>query len=71
LSLPEVGKEGLRNFHYDIQNVRFLTSGMMRAYETMELLVPGISYETDSRFRGVDFGASEMHSYDDLKDRPD
>ena len=20
---------------------------------------------------GVDFGASEMHSYDDLKDRPD
>ena len=44
---------------------------MMRAYETMEQLVPGISYETDSRFRGGDFGASEMHSYDDLKDRPD
>ena len=71
LSLTEAGKAELRNLHYDIQNVRFLTSGMKRCNETMELLFPGISYETDSRFREVDFGAFEMHSYDDLKERPD
>ena len=71
LSLSEAGKAELRNLHYDIPNVRFLTSGMKRCNETMELLFPGIPYEIDPRFREADFGAFEMHSYDDLKERPD
>ena len=71
LSLSEAGKAELRNLHYDIQNVRFQPSGMKRCNETMELLFPGIPYEIDPRFREVDFGAFEMHSYDDLKERPD
>ena len=71
LSLSEAGKAELRNLHYDIQNVRFLTSGMKHCNETMELLFPGIPYEIDPRFREVDFGAFEMHSCDDLKERPD
>ena len=66
LSLSEAGKAELRNLHYDIQNVRFLTSGMKRCNETMELLFPGIPYEIDPRFREVDFGAFEMHSYPDV-----
>ena len=70
LPLSESGREELHRIRYDISGVRFLTSGMARANETMELLFPGIPYETDSRFREVNFGAFEMHSYEDLKDDP-
>ena len=71
LPLSESGREELQRIRYDISGVRFLTSGMARANETMELLFPGIPYETDPRFREVDFGAFEMRSYEDLKDDPD
>ena len=71
LPLSESGREELRRIRYDISGVRFLTSGMARANETMELLFPGVPYEIDPRFREVDFGAFEMHSYEDLKDDPD
>ena len=71
LPLSQVGREELRRIRYDISGVRFLTSGMARANETMELLFPGVPYEQDPRFREVDFGVFEMQSYEDLKDRPD
>ena len=71
LSLSEQGREELKDIRYNIQNVRFLTSGMKRANETMELLFPGVAYETDPEFRELDFGAFEMHGYEELKDRPD
>ena len=70
LPLSEQGREELKNKRYDIQNVRFLTSGMQRANETMELLFDGVDYETDPRFREVDFGIFEMHTYEELKDDP-
>ena len=70
LPLSESGREELRRIRCDISGVRFLTSGMARANETMELLFPGVPYEIDPRFREVDFGAFEMHSYEDLKDDP-
>ena len=38
LPLSESGREELRRIRYDISGVRFLTSGMARANETMELL---------------------------------
>ena len=71
LGLSERGREELTDIRYDIQNVRFLTSGMKRANETMELLFPGVPYASDPRFRELDFGAFEMHGYEELKDRPD
>ena len=70
LPLSESGREELLRIRYDISGVRFLTSGMARANETMELLFPGVPYEIDPRFREVDFGAFEMHSYEQLKDDP-
>ena len=70
LPLSDSGREELRRIRYDISGVRFLTSGMARANETMELLFPGIPYEIDPRFREVDFGAFEMRSYEQLKDNP-
>ena len=71
LGLSERGREALNGIHINISRVRFLTSGMKRANETMELLFPSIPYEQDPRFREVDFGIFEMHSYEDLKDRSD
>ena len=71
LSLSEKGREELRQFHYNIKNVRFLTSGMKRTNETLRLLFGTVPYTEDPRFREVDFGLFEMHSYNELKDDPD
>lgn len=71
LSLSESGREELRGISYDIRNVRFLTSGMKRADETLALLFGDVPYETEPRFREMDFGVFEMHGYEELKDRPD
>ena len=71
LSLSEAGREELRSIHYDIKNVRFLTSGMKRTNETLQILLGNVPYEVDPRFREIDFGIFEMHSYGELKDTPE
>ena len=71
LSLSDAGKAELQQLHYDIKNVRFLTSGMKRTNETLRILFGDIPYEEDSRFREVDFGIFEMRSYEELKDTPE
>ena len=68
LSLAVAGREELQNIRYDIKNVRFITSGMKRTNETLKILFGDVPYEVDERFREVDFGIFEMHSYDQLKD---
>ena len=71
LSLSKKGREELQNIRYDIKNIRFLTSGMKRANETLQILFGNVPYEVDPRFQEVDFGIFEMRSYDQLKDTPD
>ena len=71
LPLSETGKAELQDFCYDIKNVRFLSSNMKRTNETLRILFGDVPYEVDPRFREVDFGTFEMHSYEELKDRPD
>lgn len=71
LPLSEAGRAELQNLHYDIENVRFITSGMKRTNETLKILFGYVPYEVDPRFREVDFGIFEMHSYEELKDTPD
>ena len=71
LPLSEGGKEELRQLHYEINNVRFLTSGMKRTNETLRILFGEVPFEEDTRFREVDFGLFEMKSYDQLKDLPE
>ena len=68
LPLSKAGKEALQGVHYDIKNVRFITSGMKRTNETLQMLFGDVPYEVEPRFREVDFGIFEMHSYDQLKD---
>ena len=71
LPLSDAGKEELRSVHYDIKNVRFISSGMKRTNETLHILFGDVPYEVDSRFREVDFGIFEMHSYEQLKNTPE
>ena len=71
LPLSEKGRVELKNLHYDISNVRFVTSGMKRANETLHILFGDVPFETDPRFREVDFGAFEMRGYEELKDLPE
>ena len=71
LPLSGAGKEELRSVHYDIKNVRFLTSGMKRTNETLHILFGDVPDEVDSRFREVDFGIFEMQSFEQLKDTPE
>ena len=70
LPLSPKGREELLGLHYDIQNVRFLTSGMKRADETMRILFGDVPFDVEPRIREVDFGTFEMHSYEELKDDP-
>ena len=70
LPLSETGKAELQSLHYDIKNVHFITSGMKRTNETLHILFGDVPYEEDPRFREVDFGVFEMHSYEELKDTP-
>ena len=70
LSLSETGRGELAQLHYEINNVRFLTSGMKRTNETMQILFGEVPNEVEPRFREMDFGMFEMHSYDQLKDTP-
>ena len=71
LPLSQKGREELRQLHYDIPNVRFLTSGMKRTNETLKILFGEVPYEEDPRFREVNFGTFEMRGYNELKDVPE
>ena len=70
LPLSDAGKAELLKLHHEIRGVRFITSGMKRANETLDMLFGEVQYAVDSRFREVDFGIFEMHSYDELKETP-
>ena len=71
LPLSKAGREELEHLQYDVKNVRFLTSSMMRTNETLRILFGDVPHEIDPRFREIDFGVFEMRSYEELKDRPD
>ena len=70
LPLSETGRAKLQQLHYCLKNVRFVSSGMKRANETLQILFGDVPYQVEPRFREVDFGMFEMHSYDQLKDSP-
>ena len=70
LPLSEAGREELKGLHYEIANVRFLTSGMLRAEQTLAALFGDVPHEKRPAFREVDFGIFEMHTYEELKNDP-
>ena len=71
LPLSENGIAELQRLHYEIpENARFLTSGMKRTEQTLEILFGNIPHEIRPEFREVDFGDFEMKSYEQLRNDP-
>lgn len=62
-------EEVMRRIRKDAQ--QFVTSGMTRTDQTLKLLFGDVDHKVDSRFREIDFGLFEMHSYYELKDTPE
>ena len=70
LPLSPRGREELASIRYALSGVRFLTSGMLRTEQTLELLFGDVPHEIHREFREIDFGEFEMHTYEELKDDP-
>ena len=71
LSLSEKGRGELAGRRLSVpENCRYISSGMARANETLELLFGSVEYEKEPGFREVDFGAFEMKSYEMLQTDP-
>lgn len=70
LPLSENGIAELKAKQYQLENVRFLTSGMCRTDQTLKILFGAVPYRVEPRFREVDFGIFELKSYEELKDDP-
>ena len=70
LPLSPRGREELASMRYALSGVRFLTSGMLRAEQTLEILFGTVPHEIRPEFREIDFGEFEMHTYEELKDDP-
>lgn len=70
LPLSSGGREALQELHFSFSNVQYLTSGMRRTEETLEILFGTVPHEAVPAFREIDFGSFEMHSYEELKDDP-
>lgn len=71
-SMPEETLEadficGLKRY----SQTSFITSGMQRTEQTLQMLFGNVPHEEDPRFREIDFGIFEMHSYYDLVDTPE
>lgn len=53
------------------RGARFITSGLKRCRETLDILFGTAESETESGFCEMDFGAFEMRSYEELKNVPE
>ncbi len=72
LPLSEAGIADLKQLRYFVpKNCRYITSGMQRTEQTLKYLFGDVPHTQDFRFKEVDFGIFEMHSYEELKDNAD
>ena len=72
LFLSEKGAEDLKGISYEVPtDTLFVTSGMNRTEQTLNILFGDMPHKIDKRFREVDFGIFEMKSYESLKEQED
>lgn len=71
LPLSPQGMDELRTLHYSLPQMRYITSGMLRTEQTLEMLFGKVSHQVDPLFREIDFGKFEMRSYEQLKNDPE
>ncbi len=67
-----VALEELRNTmtYPTVSDFRVYTSGLLRTEQTLSILFGNIPHETEAGLREMNFGAFELHSYDELKIDP-
>ena len=66
-ALVELRQEG---GYPDITGMKVYTSGMRRTEETLRILYGDVEHSAAEALREMDFGAFEMHSYEQLKEDP-
>ena len=76
LPLSPGGLAGLRQMaarggYPDPAGKRLITSGMQRTEQTLEALFGPREHEAQPAFREIDFGAFELQSYEQLRERED
>lgn len=76
LPLSEGGREKLvrlreDGIYPDVSRMRFITSGMLRCRQTLQILFGECESEDIPALVEMDFGAFEMRSYEQLKNDPD
>lgn len=71
LPLSRQGREELEKLHYALDAKHFVTSGMARTEQTLEVLFGPVAHTVQPQLREVDFGIFEMGSYEQLKDTPE
>ncbi|MBP5167526.1 MAG: histidine phosphatase family protein [Oscillospiraceae bacterium] len=67
----EVKRLALQGIYPDMSGCAVYTSGMLRADETLGLILGRVDRAVIPELREMDFGAFEMHSYDELKENTD
>lgn len=70
IPLSARGVAELKKRVYHMENVRFITSGMQRTEQTLELLFGNVPHRQEPRLREMDFGSFELRGYEELKDDP-
>ena len=67
----ELREKRLQGGYPDVSGFAVYTSGMLRTEQTLELLFGEVPHTAQPGLREVSFGEFEMHSYEELKQRPD
>ncbi|MBM7701993.1 histidine phosphatase family protein [Metabacillus iocasae] len=71
VSLCQDGMDSLKSSQLLIDRPDIIiSSDLIRCVETTKLLFPGISYSPSSSWREINFGAWELRTYEDLKEKP-
>lgn len=68
--LSEAGIMELKKLTYRIKSAHFITSGMKRTEQTLQVLFGKVPHSREPRFREMDFGLFELRSYEEMKDDP-
>ena len=69
-SIDALKQNAARGVYPAPEGWRFVTSGMLRANQTLRAIYGDVPFTVISGLREVDFGIFEMKSYEELKDTP-
>jgi len=69
--VAELEKQAQEGLYPDSENASYFTTDLLRTQQTFELIYGDKPYTVFPAFKEMNFGAFEMHSYEELKGRDD